>query len=71
MTRYLAVLLYVVTLSVSAGDRDHCGPNGFSPPAPDWVCNGQPHNQVPEPGSFALVAVGLAALRLVRRKGKA
>ena len=66
--KLILVALVLYSTSVYAIDKSHCGPYGFSPPAPDWVCNAPEGGTVPEPGSLALVAVGLVALRLIRRK---
>lgn len=46
--------------------QSHCGPNGFSPPAPPELC-GQV-NHVPEPNSLVLVL--LAGLILAVIKGR-
>lgn len=63
------ILVALLLWSASAyADKSHCGPNGFSPQAPEWVCNAPEGGQVPEPGSLALVLIGLAAARIVKRK---
>ena len=69
----LALELFVVACvalactAAHAEDRSHCGPNGFSPPAP-W-CD-RPVRHVPEPGSLALFAIAGAAA-LIRRRVRA
>ena len=47
----------------------HCGPNGFSPPAPAYMCRETlPPHQVPEPGIFALLLVAMVAAWVTRRR---
>jgi hypothetical protein len=64
----VVVLTLLLLRPAHAIDKSHCGPDGFSPPAPQWVCDAPNEvHQVPEPGSLLLVLVGLVAVRLVRR----
>ena len=47
---------------------EHCGPNGFSPPAPPELC-AQIHT-IPEPSTFLLLLIAIlcfAVVKLVRR----
>ena len=51
-------------------DYSHCGPGGFSPPAPKEMCEQvqQPVNQVPEPSTAWLLAIALIAVYIVNRQ---
>lgn len=41
--------------------NSHCGPGGFSPPAPPELCS----NTVPEPGTWVLILIGFVILVLI------
>ena len=60
----LFLVLFLTSWAAYAIDKSHCGPDGFSPPAPQWVCDAPNEvHEVPEPSSLVLVLVGLVALR--------
>ena len=63
--KIIPFLLFVLSFPASAVDRSHCGPDGFSPPAPPEMCE---VHQVPEPGTLQLLVAALVAARVVRRK---
>jgi hypothetical protein len=51
--------------------REHCGPDAFSPPAPQAMCEQLDHppvHHVPEPGTIILLIVAFIMFVLVRRK---
>lgn len=47
----------------------HCGPNGFSPPAPEWMCVDPPvvHNKVPEPDVIGLLVIASVVAFISKR----
>lgn len=47
--------------------QSHCGAYAFSPPAPAHLCQS---NQVPEPGTWALIILGVVVILLLRFFGK-
>lgn len=46
--------------------QEHCGPNGFSPPAPPELC--AQVNRVPEPSTFWLLLIGLVCAIVLRKR---
>ena len=66
--KLLLLMVSLLATTAAANDFTHCGPQGFSPPAPPEICNQMPHNTVPEPGTWLLAAGGLLALRVGLRR---
>jgi hypothetical protein len=65
---FAAAGLAVVCLIPPAGEYA-CGSSPPPPPDIQAMCEGRgPHNSVPEPGTLALVLVGMVALRAFRRR---
>lgn len=61
----VCAILYAACLGWAiAQDRSHCGPDGFSPPAPPEMCE---VHTVPEPGSLLLLAIGGVVAGVVRK----
>ena len=64
MTIFSIALVLALSISTAGAEdthRTHCGPDAFSPPAPDC-------NTVPEPDSLWLLGAGLVALIASRRR---
>lgn len=61
---FIGCCMVLFVTAAMATTNDHCGPNGFSPPAPPEMC----HNTVPEPATWGLIILACILVYVMRRR---